>query len=515
MNFINKSIIIKIIMLIFIIISIFFISIGCTFNKEYNNVFIVYLDGANNLDSFALNDFNEIKSLSSKYINQLDENSVILVLFDRMYNDVPTYEDWEDTRLYEIKYKDGISEVNEIDCPQLGLTTLYIDEDCDMGSAKTLAGLCSFALNNYSAKRYFLDIWDHGGGWKTSKEICSDEESESVINMIEIRNELLKIPSLHFDLIIFDACNMGTIEVAANFIDLTDFIIFSQGPVPADGMPYNVIIPVILSSDDLIQIAQIICNEYVDYYSNSQENVTISAIFVDYENRLANFCNDFSNAVLSIPVNEIRNKRESSYEFSETTVDISVFTNNNQNLDEKIKNLVFYHYPNNYFGLSIYFPKYPLYDKYFLDYTKEKVYFCSRYSNYLNFLINFSMTDIVNIDNYEPNGKKENAYPISCPVNIGSYIWCENDLDYYKLLSIPINGFKIRLIPATGHDFDLKVYYYINDSLYVLQSTNSYDMEEQIEIDSNIASNIGQLYIVVFGSQSDFSQQISYSLIVE
>lgn len=364
MNLINKFIKIKILMLLFIIISIYFVSIGCTFNKEYDNVFIVYLDGANNLDQFALNDFNEIKNLSSKYIEQIDENSVVLVLFDRMYNDFPSYEDWEDTRLYEIKYKNAISEVKEIDCSQLGLTTLYIDEDCDMGSAKTLGDLCSFALNNYPATRYLLDIWNHGGGWRKSKEICSDEESGSVISMIEIRNELLKIP-----------------------------------------------------------------------YKNS--------------------------------------------------------------------------------GLSIYFPKYPLYDKYFSDYTKDKVYFCSRYSNYLSFLTNFSMNDLLNIDNYEPNGKKEYAYNISFPFNINSYIWCENDLDYYKLLNIPVNGFKIRLIPATGHDFDLKVYYYIDDSLYVLQSTNNNDMEEQIEIDANIASKINELYIVVVGANFDFCQDAFYNLTVE
>ncbi|MEJ5273578.1 MAG: clostripain-related cysteine peptidase [Spirochaetota bacterium] len=517
---INKKLI-KIKVLLLIIIHLIFLIISCSFIKEYDNVFIIYLDGANNLDQFALNDFNEMKNLSSKYIEKLNNNSIILVLFDRMYNNIPSYNDWEDTRLYEIKYKDkGVSEVNEIDCPDLGLTTLYIDEDCDMGNAKTLARLCSFALNNYPAKRYFLDIWNHGGGWRknkqmSDKEICSDEESESVIKMIDIRNELNKISSLHFALIILDACFMGTIEVAANFIGLTDAIVFSQGPIPANGMPYDIIIPCILSSENLRDIAKNICDEYVLYYTNLNENVTISSCFVDYENRLDNFCKELVDEIMTFEFNEIRNKRENYLEFSQTCVDISVFTSISTKLQENLINLVLYNYPSTLSGLSIYFPKYPLYDKYWEDYKIEEVYFCSRYSKYINFLNNFSMTYISNIDTFEPNGKKENSYNLSFPVNIESYIWCENDLDYYKLLNIPVNEFKIRLLPPAGHDYDIKIYYYINDSLSIQQSTNSGDTEEEIIIDKDIASKIEELYIVVVGAQSDFCQDNSYNLIVQ
>jgi hypothetical protein len=513
-NWLDKRICYKLLTIIFILLS--FLLFSCSFKNVFDAVFLVYLDGANNLDSFAMDDFTEIQNISSSCGYQISKDCVVLVLIDRMYNGMPSYEDWQDTRLYEIEYdNNNNSKVLEIDCKELGLSTLYIDEDCDMGSSKTLRSFCQFAISNYPSSRYILDIWNHGGGWRNNREICSDEESGSVMNMLSIRDELLKIEGLHFEYIILDACNMGTIEVAANFLGLTNAIIFSQGPVPAEGMPYDRIIPIILCENSIIQAGKDICEEYINYYYQTENSVTISALLIDYENRFDNFCKEFLSFLDSISIDSLRTNRNNAGVGAETTVDFSVFSPYDLNLNEQIKKVVFYKYPQQNCGISIYLPTYPQYDKYFFYYTKDKVYFCYKYPEYLNFLNNFSMSDIENIDTYEQNGSKENAYKITfSSLNLQSYIWFENDL-YYKIENIPSSGFTIKLTPPSGYDFDIKVYYYIAGSLSVLQSANTGDQMEQIVINEALATKIEELYIVVVGANSSFCQIDYYTLSIE
>lgn len=505
----------KIIVFLFLIIIFFtnFTLSSCMFfSRNFESVFLIYLDGANNLDDFAVKDLNEIFNARLNKNN----NSIILILIDRIITEDHDYEDWFDTRLFEIKYKNDNQEITELDCDKLGLTTLYIDEDLDMGNSNTIKNFCKFAKDNYPSNHYYLDIWNHGGGWRYSnKEICSDDESESIMYMIDLRNAL-KETDIHFDAIYLDACYMATIEVAVNFIDLTDYILFSQKPIPADGMPYDNLIPFLFSDEDIEKRLTNICESFVKFYKDNNNNdISISCLKIDKQNALDSFLRIFVDETNKIDYQNLRQLRESAIEFSETTVDFSVFTGCNINIKNQLPSLILYKYPETLSGISIYFPKYLIYDQYYFDYNNKNVYMCEKYNGYIEFLKKYNHTGIENKDTYEPNGIKSKAYLVNPGSSLISYIWFEQDIDFYKLSYIPQIFLKLTLCPPKGFDYDLKIYYYKNGNLSILQSANNGDKTEVIEIDSDTLNGIEELYIAVFGADQVYSQISSYTLIIE
>ncbi len=491
---------------------------GCTlFENNYESVFLVYLDGANNLDQFAVKDLNEI--FDSKIEKQ--SKSAVLVLIDRIQTSNNTYEDWFDTRLFEVKYEDNNAKISEIDCKQLGLTTLYIDEDLDMGNSNTLKNFVKFVKENYKADNYYLDIWNHGGGWRNykskvnSKEICTDDESESVMYMLDLRNALIEA-NLHFKAIFLDACFMGTIEVATNFLGLTDYIIFSQKPIPADGMPYYDLLKTLFSDNNIELRLKNICDAYVKFYlENNNQDISISCLKIDKQNSFDNFINHFLQELDNIDIIRLRQLRDSATIFSESAVDFSVFSECSDKIKTALSSILIYNYPQNLSGISIYFPKYFKYDQYYFEYKTESVYFCFKYPLYLQFLERYNHSGVENCDTYEPNGVRSRSFLMDPAVNIVSYIWFEEDIDFYKLHYIPDKNIKIKLTPPENHDYDIKVYYYINGDLKILQSALAGDLMEAIEIDSETAGKIDELYIVIFGANSDYSQQNPYTLFLE
>jgi len=497
------------ILLIFLLIILLSFSRCIFFESSYDKVFLFYIDGANNLDDFAIKDFNEI---IGGYCENAD-NCIALVLIDRMYDGPINYEDWDDTRLYKITYEPD-AKVEELSSEELGLTTLYIDEDLDMGNPETIQKFCDFAIKNYHSSHYFLDIWDHGGGWRSkNKEICSDEESESIIYMKQLRASLLKVKNLHFDLIILDACNMATVEVGFNFIDLTDYIIFSQKPIPAYGMPYKEVISSIFSKKDIEQVVKDICNSYINYYiENNNNDISISGLKIDKDRAFSSFVDKFKNILPAISLSNIREQRGKVSNFSQTTVDFNVFSSISSELSYELSKIVLLKYPDSLTGISIYFPKYPSYDNYINYYNAENVYFCEKYPFYLGFLLSYNNSGIENCDTYEPNGSKVNAYSLQIPFNIQSFIWCENDYDYFTFTTLQNTGIKITLIPLEGCDFDLKIYYYKNSELYILQSSLPDDSTEEIIIDQQLLSQIENIYILVYGSNESYNQTKSYTL---
>jgi len=80
--------------------------------------------------------------------------------------------------------------------------------EVNMGDYSTLKNFILFCKKNFPAERYFLDIFDHGGGWAGA---CFDETNNSWLTMKEINRALSESGGV--DIISFIApCLMATIE---------------------------------------------------------------------------------------------------------------------------------------------------------------------------------------------------------------------------------------------------------------------------------------------------------------
>ncbi len=187
-----------------------------------------YGDGDNNLDEFLLYDIEEMKA---GFINDRGINLIVLV--DRAsdaeycngFNEVFT-----DTRLYQISHGKAKRISGSTQFPEITTISKY---EANMGDAITLQKFIQFCKANYPADNdnYALILWNHGSGPDKKKMamatksfssdsplkgICVDDSNGyNILHTAEITDVLNSDESVN--LIGFDACIMGSVEVAYQY----------------------------------------------------------------------------------------------------------------------------------------------------------------------------------------------------------------------------------------------------------------------------------------------------------
>lgn len=219
---------------------------------------MVWLDADNNLETFAMADFNEMEyglyraGLTDpsadgkiKIIVQVDRNPG----FDN--STIYTGSSWSDTRRYYIRPDPDNSDewVSE-----------RLDDDmgeANMGDAAALKDFVEYCQVNFPAENYALILWNHGGGLMkkvssgdedtgtadaVSKNICIDATDGDQLYTGEITDVLTDSHSVDF--LGFDACLMGMIEVAYEYRPGVagkfgaEAICFSPAEEQSDGWDY-------------------------------------------------------------------------------------------------------------------------------------------------------------------------------------------------------------------------------------------------------------------------------------
>ena len=111
-----------------------------------------------------------------------------------------------------------------------------------MGTPGPLAQLLNYGYAQYPAKRYALILWDHGGG--PLRGVCMDEQYDSdTLSMEELCAALSASPAAEEKLewIGFDACLMGSAEVASLMAPYAKYMIASEETEPGGGWDYSVL----------------------------------------------------------------------------------------------------------------------------------------------------------------------------------------------------------------------------------------------------------------------------------
>ncbi len=184
-------------------------------------------------------------------------------------------------------------------CKRLMLTDKKVVElaalgEYDSGSGELIADFILWARRAFPARRYSMVISSHADGWKNSaglrRSLIVDNSADKVGSPIEIA-AYIAAAAENFDgsrrpleLLAFDACSMGSIEVAWQFRNCAATTLFSQAFVPATGLPYRQIgrrlRETAVSGLDGEALGKIICEEYRKKYLEGilQQPVTISLI---------------------------------------------------------------------------------------------------------------------------------------------------------------------------------------------------------------------------------------------
>ena len=227
----------------------------------------IYMAADNNLEEAAIFDMNELEQVGST------EDVNIVVQLDRASGYNSSNGDWKDTRRYFIT-KDN---------DELNISSTRLDTDDPLGELSmndpaVLVDFLSWAVENYPAEHYVVDLWDHGLG--TNGGTLNDGTYMPLTGLEEAFEEM-KSRGLYFDIITFDACLMGGIENYYNTIDIAAIAVSSEKLVPFYGYPYHLILDKLVENPEMnaSTLAEKFVKHYVWYYQHSSPiSVTQSAI---------------------------------------------------------------------------------------------------------------------------------------------------------------------------------------------------------------------------------------------
>lgn len=159
--------------------------------------------------------------------------------------------------------------------------------EVDMADTATLREFASYLARNHRADRYFLILWDHGNGWtdeyREARTLFIDESHNSTMSVAggELRAALERIRDVlggRLEILGFDACLMGMVEVAVEALGCCDYLLASEGLVPWGGWPYDEVLEPIVArpTSTARELLPQICGAYIDEYPG--EDVCLSAL---------------------------------------------------------------------------------------------------------------------------------------------------------------------------------------------------------------------------------------------
>jgi len=255
-----------------------------------NWTFMAYMDGDNNLEGLLLNDFRNMSSVgSTSLIN-------IIAQLDRHRGYDTRYGNWDTCKRFYIERNMDPTPANQLE---------DIDE-ADMDDDLTLEEFIEWTVEKYPASHYFLVLNDHGEGWPGC---CEDQGSHFILRLTEISgafdNALENKP---IDIVGFDACLMGAVEVAYQIKDYCKYMVASENWVPwfrhtyTGGWPYDDILMDLVNNPriDPASLASVVVDKYEaewDPPASDSEGLkvdTLSAIDLSRINSLACAVSNFA-----------------------------------------------------------------------------------------------------------------------------------------------------------------------------------------------------------------------------
>jgi len=241
---------------------------------------MVYLDADNNLDYYGSLNVEAMMTVGST------ENVNVIVLWDRV-DDV--------ANLYKVE-AGALSIVK-------GFTLNGIETN--MGDPDTLRDFVMYTTKHFKADNYALVLWDHGDDFRGC---CWDDHPEDHLSHQEITSAL---SGFHIDILAFDACVEGMIEVAYEYVwaDLDiDYLVATEGYVPNWGYPYDMILDDLATNPtmDASDLSKTIVDNYIAFYETKRPAsrlVELAAIDMSYVNvivqQLGHMTDALENLLLS------------------------------------------------------------------------------------------------------------------------------------------------------------------------------------------------------------------------
>ncbi len=152
----------------------------------------------------------------------------------------------------------------------------------DCTASSTLYDFITWSAANYTADRYILLFWDHGGGsvYGFGYDEFQDDDAALTIDEIQLA---LSTSGVLFDFIGFDACIMSCMEVCCAFYDYCDYMVLSEEFESGIGWSYEGWLNALAENPaiDTEELGKIIVDDMVSTNTTSSDGDTATLALID------------------------------------------------------------------------------------------------------------------------------------------------------------------------------------------------------------------------------------------
>ncbi|MCR5055267.1 MAG: zinc-ribbon domain-containing protein [Lachnospiraceae bacterium] len=198
----------------------------------------------------------------------------------------------------------GTLEWQNEDIPDGEVTRFVVDDgelikveelgETTMTKTGDLTDFITFCMENYPADNYTLDLWDHGGGIPVGFGCDELGDYEDMMTDYEIRDEL-SAAGVTLDAVIFDACNVCTLEMAEALKDYASYMVGAESYVNGVGMYYTDWLS--MTDGDCMSFCEKIADDYINYIHENDMVGTMSVIRLDKIDNVYNAYIDYLESV--------------------------------------------------------------------------------------------------------------------------------------------------------------------------------------------------------------------------
>lgn len=218
--------------------------------EQVGRTVLVYIVGDAGESWNELSDLFETNFADMKEgMREVDYSKCNLVVYSELVDDVP--------HLVSLKKKDN----------KVVADTLFTYAEQNPLAKDVMSAVISQTISYFPADSYGMVFLSHSSSWVPAN---NDANSRSIgyyrktqMNITDFRDVLLNAFPEPLKFLLFDSCNMQSVEVAYELRNCVEYFIGSPTEIPGPGAPYKMVVPELFTETDL---AVNIASAYYDYY---------------------------------------------------------------------------------------------------------------------------------------------------------------------------------------------------------------------------------------------------------
>jgi len=299
---------------------------------------MIYMNGKNNLEPDALNNFHAMASVGSS-----DKVALVAQLGRPKKHHTAADGNWSGVYRFLIGK-------NQLPRPQSAVGKVAAGAASDMGRPQALTDFIKWSKAKYPAKRYMLIVWNHGQGYRLMlallaakrniasrtlasppvpkpgfgpiggfRAVSSDEDTGSILYNVEVQQAIAASfgATSKLDIIGFDACLMSMIETAYALKSSAKLMVASEELEPGDGWQYAKWVHKLVASPnmDAAALGRAVVDSYGAHYGDSYFT-TLSMIDLSKVGEVASELSQMSDAIRKGGATELATMRAARADLS-------------------------------------------------------------------------------------------------------------------------------------------------------------------------------------------------------